>query len=65
MAGMREIRERIASVSEIMKITNAMYLISSSNLKSSNLPFITYCSTHLSSSTSISTSVRRKSLRTK
>ena len=29
MAGMREIRERIASVSEIMKITNAMYLISS------------------------------------
>ncbi|WP_443712054.1 F0F1 ATP synthase subunit gamma, partial [Ruminococcus bicirculans (ex Wegman et al. 2014)] len=33
MAGMREIRERIASVSEIMKITNAMYLISSSNLK--------------------------------
>ena len=33
MAGMREIRERIASVSEIMKITNATYLISSSNLK--------------------------------
>ena len=33
MAGMREIREMIASVSEIMKITNAMYLISSSNLK--------------------------------
>lgn len=74
MAGMREIRERIASVSEIMKITNAMYLISSSNLKkprkglktpsltlkSSSLPFTTYCSTHLSSSTSISTSVRRK-----
>ena len=65
MAGMREIRERIASVSEIMKITNAMYLISSSNLKKANLPFTTYCSTRLSSSTSISTSVRRKSLRTK
>ena len=79
MAGMREIRERIASVSEIMKITNAMYLISSSNLKKAKKrlentepyfeklqsTFITYCSTHLSSSTSISTSVRRKSLRTK
>lgn len=33
--------------------------------ESSSLPFTTYCSTHLSSSTSISTSVRRKSLRTK
>ena len=38
MAGMREIRERIASVSEIMKITNAMYLISSSNLKKAKAP---------------------------
>lgn len=33
MANMREIKERIASVSDIMKITNAMYLISSSKLK--------------------------------
>lgn len=33
MAGMKEIRDRIASVEEIMKITNAMYLISSSNLR--------------------------------
>lgn len=33
MANIREIRERIDSVGEIMKITNAMYLISSSNLK--------------------------------
>lgn len=79
MAGMREIRERIASVSEIMKITNAMYLISSSNLKKAKKrlentePYFeklqstitTYFFTHLSSSTSISTSVRRKSLRTK
>lgn len=30
---MREIRERIASIQDIMKITNAMYLISSSKLK--------------------------------
>lgn len=30
---MREIKERIASISDIMKITNAMYLISSSKLK--------------------------------
>ncbi len=30
---MREIKERISSVSDIMKITNAMYLISSSKLK--------------------------------
>ncbi len=33
MANMREIRERIASINDIMKITNAMYLISSSKLK--------------------------------
>ena len=33
MASMKEIRERISSVQQIMKITNAMYLISSSNLK--------------------------------
>ncbi len=33
MANMREIRTRINSVNEIMKITNAMYLISSSKLK--------------------------------
>lgn len=33
MANMREIKERIESISEIMKITNAMYLISSSKLK--------------------------------
>lgn len=33
MAGMKEIRDRINSVEEIMKITNAMYLISSSNLR--------------------------------
>lgn len=33
MANMKEIKERISSISDIMKITNAMYLISSSKLK--------------------------------
>lgn len=33
MANIREIRERIASIQQILKITNAMYLISSSKLK--------------------------------
>jgi F-type H+-transporting ATPase subunit gamma len=33
MANMHEIRERIKSIHDIMKITNAMYLISSSKLK--------------------------------
>jgi F-type H+-transporting ATPase subunit gamma len=33
MANMREIKERIGSIGDIMKITNAMYLISSSKLK--------------------------------
>lgn len=33
MGNMREIRERIKSINDIMKITNAMYLISSSKLK--------------------------------
>lgn len=33
MANMREIRSRINSIQDIMKITNAMYLISSSKLK--------------------------------
>lgn len=33
MANMREIRERIASIRQILKITNAMYLMSSSKLK--------------------------------
>lgn len=33
MPGMKEIRDRISSVEEIMKITNAMYLISSANLR--------------------------------
>ena len=33
MANMREIKERIVSIKDIMKITNAMYLISSSKLK--------------------------------
>ncbi|MCI1268993.1 MAG: ATP synthase F1 subunit gamma [Ruminococcus sp.] len=33
MANMREIRERISSIEQILKITNAMYLISSSKLK--------------------------------
>ena len=33
MSNMREIRERIKSINDIMKITNAMYLISSSKLK--------------------------------
>lgn len=33
MANMREIRDRIKSINDIMKITNAMYLISSSKLK--------------------------------
>ncbi len=33
MANMKEIKERIGSIRDIMKITNAMYLISSSKLK--------------------------------
>lgn len=33
MATIKEIRDRISSITDIMKITNAMYLISSSNLK--------------------------------
>jgi F-type H+-transporting ATPase subunit gamma len=33
MANMREIRSRIKSIQDIMKITNAMYLISSSKMK--------------------------------
>lgn len=33
MANMREIRDRISSIQQILKITNAMYLISSSKLK--------------------------------
>ncbi len=33
MANMREIRSRIKSIQDIMKITNAMYLISSSKIK--------------------------------
>ena len=33
MANMKEIYTRIKSVQDIMKITNAMYLISSSKLK--------------------------------
>lgn len=33
MASIREVRERMKSVQDIMKITNAMYLISSSKLK--------------------------------
>lgn len=33
MANIREIRERIESIKQILKITNAMYLISSSKLK--------------------------------
>ena len=33
MANTREIRSRIKSIQDIMKITNAMYLISSSKLK--------------------------------
>ena len=33
MPNMQEIRERIASVQQILKITNAMYLMSSSKLK--------------------------------
>lgn len=33
MPNIREIRERIASIQQILKITNAMYLISSSKLK--------------------------------
>ncbi len=33
MANIREIRERIASIEQILKITNAMYLMSSSKLK--------------------------------
>jgi len=33
MANMHEIKERIKSISDIKKITNAMYLISSSKLK--------------------------------
>ena len=33
MANIREVRDRMKSVQDIMKITNAMYLISSSKLK--------------------------------
>ena len=33
MANMRDIRERVASIQQILKITNAMYLMSSSKLK--------------------------------
>ena len=33
MANMREIRTRMKSIQDTMKITNAMYLISSSKLK--------------------------------
>ena len=33
MPNMREIRERIGSIQQILKITNAMYLMSSSKLK--------------------------------
>ena len=33
MANVREIKERTDSIKDIMKITNAMYLISSSKLK--------------------------------
>lgn len=33
MANMKEIKERISGINDIMKITNAMYLISSSKLK--------------------------------
>ena len=33
MAGMKEIRTRIDSVQQTLKITNAMYLISSSKLR--------------------------------
>ena len=35
MAGMKEIRTRIDSVQQTLKITNAMYLISSTKLKKS------------------------------
>ena len=33
MAGMKEIRTHIKSVQQTLKITNAMYLIASSNLR--------------------------------
>ncbi len=33
MANMNEIKDRISSIKDIMKITNAMYLISSSKVK--------------------------------
>ena len=33
MANMNEIKDRISGIKDIMKITNAMYLISSSKLK--------------------------------
>lgn len=39
MANIREIRERIASIQQILKITNAMYLISSSKLKKARKAF--------------------------
>ena len=47
MANMREIRERISSIQQILKITNAMYLMSSSKLKKarksleSTMPYFT------------------------
>ena len=33
MGNMREIRDRIKSINDIMKITNAMYLIASTKLR--------------------------------
>ena len=33
MANMNEIKERISGIQDILKITNAMYLISSSKMK--------------------------------
>ena len=42
MGNMREIRDRIKSINDIMKITNAMYLISSSKLKKAKKDLAAY-----------------------
>ena len=39
MAGIKEIRTRIDSVQQTLKITNAMYLISSSKLRKARQQF--------------------------
>ena len=39
MANMREIRNRMKSIQDTMKITKAMYVVSSSKLKKAQKPY--------------------------